>query len=173
MSFGRGRRLYGMRTNRWLRLLLLPLSVPLLGVIACEDDPDAAAANEIDGSWRVDRFTCDGQARQIPVLTVNIAGDGGTFVIEIPQACTATITEAYAFPRAGTITISPKGSDCRPDAAACAPAFGGATTCPTPPPTEFTYARNGNALTFERTSAGPPVDTCPAGQAVEYQMTKL
>jgi hypothetical protein len=120
----------------------------------------------------VTALSCNGQAQPLAKLTVDIANTSGTFVIEIPQACTATIDEAYSYPKAGTIRIAPRQNACSPSGAACAPAFGGADTCPTPAPTDFDYVLAGTELTFSRTSAGPPVDTCPAGQSVRYKMAK-
>jgi hypothetical protein len=149
--------------------------VSILIVSACSDDDDAGArtsAGPIDGAWNVTTFSCDGQVQPIPKLTVTISNTSGTFVIEIPQACTATIAEEYSYPKAGTIRIAPKSNQCSPSGAACAPAFGGVDSCPTPAAVDFDYVLAGSELTFKRTSVGPPVDTCPAGTAAEYRMTK-
>jgi hypothetical protein len=167
-----------------MRRTLLTLAMTLS---ACGDDggltdagggpdgttTDGPVGGPIDGSWLVESFTCDGTPQMIPRLTVHIARSSGSFVIEIPTVCTSTITESYSYPTATSIAIAPTANDCDPDGAACAPAFGGVDVCPTPPPTTFDFVRAGSSLTFSRTSAGPPVDSCPAGQRVEYEMTLL
>ena len=153
--------------------LALLTTVPVLAAAGCGkdsgDDDDDDGAGPIDGSWQVTELTCDGFAQAIPLFTVNIDGDVGTFVLSMPGTCTATFTEEYGYPDASTIEITPTAASCSPDAASCAPVFGGATDCPTPPPTDFAHGTTGGGITFTRVSAGPQ-DNCPAGQTVRYVM---
>ena len=126
----------------------------------------------IDFGAAIQRLECNGVAQTIPSLTVQIRNTQGAFVIDVPQTCVATISEAYSYPSASSILITPNSNNCSPSADACAPAFGGNTSCPTPPPVEFQYALAAGELELTRTSAGPPVDSCPAGETVRYTMTR-
>jgi hypothetical protein len=169
-----------IKMNRPVGMLLV---LATLGAsAACNDEEERAAdplqsalastGGSVHGRWKVTSFACDGQAQPIPTLTVNIQGDSGSFVIDVPGLCTSTISEAYAFPAESTIRITPLANHCSPEPAVCAPLFGGSPDCPVPAPTEFSYTVAADQLTFRRTSAGAPVDSCPAGQAVEYRMSR-
>jgi hypothetical protein len=138
------------------------------------DDDDAKDSGPIDGTWRVDTVLCSGTAQGAgPITTLDVDDDGGTFTLEIPATCTSTIAESYAYPSDSSIEITPTANTCTPSNDACAPLFGGLTTCPVPPPVTFEYDRTGDALVFTRTSVGPPVDPCPEGQEVRFEMSAL
>ena len=150
-------------------------SIAMAGSISgCSGDDDDDAGGPIDGSWEVTTLLCDTASQPIPGIFVDIDDDEGEFVLVLPgtagTVCTSTITEEYAYPTSTTIEITPTANSCNPSGAACAPLFGGSDACPVPPPVTFTHDLTGTTLTFTKTSVGPPLDGCPAGQTVTYIM---
>ena len=102
-------------------------------------------------------------------MTLNVDNTSGSFVLGFGPDCVATIEETYSY-AGDTISITPTAVSCNPSSG-CAALFG-ADCMPLPPPTEFTYALDGDTLTFSKTSGGPPADSCPAGAAEVYTMAR-
>jgi len=143
-------------------VMVLALALPLA---ACGDDD----GGPIDGTWSVTSLSCDSvDSTMVPPSTFYVNNTSGSFVLNFGADCVATIDETYAY-SGDTMTITPTAVNCDPGTG-CAAAIGGACI-PLPPPTTFSYAVNGNTLTFSKTSEGPQ-DTCPAGTAVLYTMQK-
>ena len=129
-----------------------------------------ATAGPIDGSWGNTTLTCDGEANpQIPQMTINAQNDTGTFVMGFGPTCVVTMDESYTYGE-GTVTTTPTAMNCEPNDG-CGAVFGGAECMPgLPPAHEWTYAVEGDVLTFTKTSEGPPMDNCPAGTQEVYTM---
>lgn len=137
-----------------------------------DDASPAAKTGPLDGTWGETTLTCDGEPNpKIPQMTLNVADESGSFALAFGPSCVASIAETYAY-GAGTLSITPTGVSCSPNDG-CAEVFGGTDCLPgPPPPTEFTYALEGDSLTFTKVSGGPPADNCPEGAEEVYTMKR-
>lgn len=139
----------------------------IFALAACGSDSNDDQEVSIDGTWQVTSLTCDGTEAQIPGMVLNVQDDVGSFVLTFGPGCVADIAENYSY-SGTTLSISPTGIACDPNTD-CNAVFG-ADCLPVPGPTDFTYERTGNTLTFTKTSGGPPADNCPAGTEEFYTM---